>query len=138
MIRTDSHAPPDAPRQKVKVRKVTPVSQAAVAELAGELSERDEDGYGLFVALFGSEKSFDSGGDAWLQPELRRFAAGEAGALEMVIIRLGDSAEHVYVGHDVTEAVDELLRQWNIDRAVAKKRRYERLGVAKLENLFKL
>jgi hypothetical protein len=138
MSRMDSHAPPDAPREPSKERKMTLVTQAAIGELAQDLSEMDEDGYGLFVALFGCKGLHDSGGDEWLIRELKEFSIGGQGALDMVMIRLGDSPEYVYVKRDATEAARALLRRWNIDPAAAKKRRYSWLGVAKLENLFKL
>ena len=134
----DSHNPEPDP-QPPRDRDVMLLTQESMERLANDLSERDENGYGRFVALFGAAKSLHARTESTLIPELKKFVANGESSIEIVIIQLGDSPEYVYVQHRVTAAGGVLLKHWNIDReTVGKKRPYRTLRAARLENLFKL
>lgn len=137
-----SETRPPSPNQRADVvsRALTHVTDLTVPALVADLSDRDQDGFGRFVALFGVRKVPERLESGWLHDELGRLAAEEDGDLQLVLVQIGDTPnDYVYVRRDPSGSVARMLEQWGVGEAGSlDEKKYRALRVATLENLFGL
>lgn len=115
------------------------LSQDTTSRLIADLSERDADGYGNFVALFGAVSLPDEISPPWLRSELTRLVNDIEGDLVIALIQLDDQASMLaFYRPTPSIEVARLLEHWRTGRSMAKRRKYSDLRTAQLENLFKL
>lgn len=129
---------PDLPPK----RPVTQLTLGNAASLIGDFRERNIDGYGRFVAIFGVDPDtvvtlLD---EARLRSALYNYSTQEEGPIRIVLIQIGDQInDYIFVPHRPIEPVSRLLETWGIHpAAVYKTRRYKKLGVVTLESLYGL
>jgi len=127
-------------RAEVAARALTHLTNSTAQSLIADLSERDQDGYGRFVALFGVRKIAERLESGWLQDELRRLAAEEDGDLQLVVVQIGDAPnDYVHVRRDPSGDAARMLEQWDLGEAGPfEEKKYRALRAATLENLFGL
>jgi hypothetical protein len=133
--------PPAAPEEPPEAcTRLTRLTADTAAALVGELEERDPDGYGRFVALVGRRPASPGlEAEEDLRRELAAFARDREGAVELVVVQLGDTPDdQVYARRHPSEPAARLLRAWGIPAADARERPYGALGVATLERMFGL
>jgi len=133
--------PPGPNRQdEVDVRALTHLTDSTVQDVLADLSERDQDGYGRFVAFFGVRQIPERMESGRLQEELRRLAAGEDGDLQLVVVQFGDTPnDYVYVRRDPSGDTARILAQWGLGETGSfNEKKYRALRTATLENLFGL
>lgn len=137
-----SETRPPSPDQRgdVATRALTHLTESTSRSLIAELSERDEDGYGRFLALFGVRKLPHRLEPTWLHEGLRKLAAEQDGGVELAVVQIGDTPnDYVYVRRDPSDGAAQLLDEWNIGEASSfEEKKYRALGVATLEHLFGL
>lgn len=115
------------------------LSPETMSRLVADLSERDADGYGNFIALFGAVSLPDQISRPWLRSELARLVNDIEGDLGIALIQLDDQASMLaFYRPTPSAAVARLLEHWRIGRSMAKRRKYSDLRTAQLEKLFKL
>jgi hypothetical protein len=120
-------------------RRLTLLSDSSSNLLLEDFEFRDEDGYGLFVALFGCRDEFLLTDSAQLNEELERFCSGRSTALDIAVIRPSDDAlDYIFFRGDSGGIADALLEAEIGPEGSVKfvQRPYRRLRTASLENLF--
>jgi hypothetical protein len=120
-------------------RSLTALTDQSGALLVADLRERDRDGYGRSLALFGLDAEHRAAGgsrEGW-RAVLREFATHETGPVRIVLVQPGDANEdYVFVPHVPAAATRVLLERWSIQPDAAHDRRpYRRLGIMQLEGL---
>lgn len=124
------------------LRALTILPKDNTCSLAQQLRERDQDGYGRFVALMGMElhnaPSRIDPNAAWTV--LRDFSSYESGPIKIVIVQLGDSPnELIFFTHNPPVAVQRLISSWEIDpKKVKRIKPYKCLHEASLEKMYGL
>lgn len=120
-------------------RALTRLDSSSVDSFIDDLSERDEDGYGRFIAVFGFDKNIQS-----LNPDadqfkfaVNEFLEKEEAPLSLIIVQVGDSPwEHIYVSQTPKPPVKRLFNMWNIQTsAITWERSYKELHIAQVESL---
>jgi hypothetical protein len=104
--------------------------------LVDDFAERDEDGYGKYLALVGSGPTSDDEPRARASVEraLTSFVSAGAPPVQAVILQLGDSADLVFVPAAPSEIADATLMAVQIRRdEVGWRRPYRTLYLARLE-----
>jgi len=123
-------------------RPPTLLTEHSAAVFLEDTLERDVDGYGRFLAIFGVDKNAVASitDESLLKAALTDFSRTEGGPIRIVVVQIGDSVlEHIFVPHKRIEAVGQLFEAWGInERAIKWKLPYKLLYLARLESLFKL
>ena len=118
---------------------LTPDKKASFIE---DIEERDIDGYGTFIALFGIDSSvaLTPSDDNSLYTALENFSAREQSPIRIAVIQVGDSfTEHVFVPHEPVKPIKQLLANWKeAYRNINEIHRYKELRLASLESIFRL
>lgn len=126
----------------VDQRPLTVLTPSTANALVADLSIRDDDGYGLFAALFGGQGSRGplAGTSALgLKDELRHFLSDRPRFLEIVVVQIGDTPnDYIFLRRDAGPATARILSTWGISESVSTERDYRKLRVARLEQLFRL
>lgn len=137
---SETRPPGPNDRADVVARALTHVTDSTAPALVADLSERDQDGFGRFVALFGVRQVPERLESGWLQDELGRLAMEEDGDLQLVAVQIGDTPnDYVYVRRDPSSGAARMLEQWGVGDATSfDEKRYRALRAATLENLFGL
>jgi len=137
-----SETRPPSPNQRADVvaRALTHLTDSTTPALVTDLSERDQDGFGRFVALFGVRKVPERLESGWLHDELVKLAAEEDGDLQLVVVQIGDTPnDYVYLRRDPSGDAARMLEQWGVGETGSfDEKKYRALRVATLENLFGL
>ncbi len=123
-------------------RFITLLTQNNVNLFLADLEERDVDGYGRWIHLFGVDQTSER---AMLKPSeilsfLHEFSTNESGPIRIVIVQVSDiENEYMFMPHKpITEVVD-LLKLWGTKWSLDQNRRkYKDLRSATLESTFHL
>lgn len=125
-------------------RPMTSLAAANIEEFLSDLRERDADGYGRWVALFGVDPCtvgalLDGPTSPSFRMAFERFTSSEAGPIRIVVVQVSDhNYEYVFVPQHPVDAVSNLLKEWGITFANRKSRPYKALRLAQLETIYEV
>ncbi len=126
-----------ARRDGSRTRPLTQLTQATAGDLVGNFSDRDEDGFGRDIQIYGTDKG------GILTPELLKDAVASFvhhlhGPIRVVIVRSGDAqAEHIFATSSSGPEVNGFLNAVGIAGfTTGEERPYKLLRTARLEVLF--
>ena len=124
----------------VAARALTRLRASTAHSLIADFSERDPDGYGRFVALFGIQNVPETLESRWMREELKRLIGEQDGALRLVVLQIGDTPnEYVYVRRNPSGGAARMLQQWGVGEAGPfKEKKYRALRAVALEKVFRL
>ena len=137
-VRTVAPGGPQLPEK----RSPTLLDEHSASVFLEDALERDVDGYGRFLAVFGVDTNAVPSitDESSLKAALTQFSRTEEGPIRIVIVQIGDSVlEHIFVPHKRIGPVERLFEAWGINEsAINWKLSYKTLFLARLESLFKL
>jgi len=130
------------PFTPVLKRPLTTLTLENQREMLADMRERDLEGNGDYIALFGLTPGAAQSipGEDELQMALRDFSAFEREPVHLVITQIGDCyRSQLFVPHNPSAATNRLLDIWEVRSGnTMKTRRYKHLYLAQLEKQFKL
>lgn len=123
-------------------RAMTRLDASASSDLVRDLAERNEKGYGRFVALFGADQESVVeilSDDRSFLAALGDYTFRETGPIRAAIVQVGDSpSDHIYLPHQPVGAVLRILESVRVPQDAEHVRRYEALHAIALERLYGL
>jgi hypothetical protein len=120
-------------------RPLTQLTPGNTDLLVRDIRERDLNGYGRYIALFGVNKGdarslLDENG---FRVALETFCVQESGQIKIAIVQVGDLPEDLlFTPHALSPDVSTLLNIWGIVGDVPKRLDYRRLRLYMLEALY--
>jgi hypothetical protein len=133
----DTYNNPGLPNKR-PLTQLTAKNMQDMQALTDDLRERNSDGYGRSLGLFGMELTAvqELLDESRLRATLKDFASHEGGPILIVLVQeYDDPFTYIFVPHQPIEPVSRLLETWGITpKTVRRARKYKRL----LESMFKL